>query len=183
MSSFDSEGFKARNYDFLHEVFNKCDILFLRATWLYQFEHYQFINILSDCQYHAVSAMHDADVHRRGRSYGGCAVLWHRDLAMSLPDCQYHAVSAMDDADVHHCGRPYGGCAVLWHRDLAMSFVPVETSTPRICAVHVKSKHMNCILASVYMPNDNDTDTTFNMYGDILYELSSLVNLYIVEAI
>ena len=84
----------------------------------------------------------------------------------------------MDDANVHRLGRPYGGCVVFWHHNLAINFVPVKTNSERICAVHVKSENINCILASVYMPNDDDTNISFNIYGDILYELSSLVALY-----
>ena len=28
------------------------------------------------------------------------------------------------------------------------------------------------------MPNDDDTNTNFNIYGDVLYELSSIIGLY-----
>ena len=84
----------------------------------------------------------------------------------------------MDDADVHRRGRPYGGVAVLWRHNLAMSFVPIKTNSQRICAVHVKSNDINCILASIYMPTDDDTTTNFNIFGDVLYELSTTIASY-----
>ena len=140
IASYNCQGAKFRNYDYIKDTFNKCDILLLQETWMYNFEHSQFINF--------------------------------------LPNCQYTAVSAMDDVDIHRSGRPKGGCAVLWRRDLAISFMPVHTNSKRICAVHAKSEHINCMIISVYMPIDDNTNVSFNFYGDTLYELSSLVSLY-----
>ena len=140
ISSYNCQGAKWKNCDYLVETFYNCDILFLQETWLYNFQHSHFKSV--------------------------------------LPECQYHAVSAMDDADVHRLGRPFGGVAILWHQKLVMSFVPIKTNTQRICAVHVKSDNINCVFASVYMPNDDNTNTNFNIFGDVLYELSSIVALY-----
>ena len=140
MSSYNCAGVKYRDFKYLNDTFNRCDILFLQETWLYNFEHSQLKDI--------------------------------------FPECQYHAVSAMDDADVHRLGRKFGGVAVLWRHNLAMSFTPVKTNSQRICAVHVKSSDINCILASVYMPTDDGTTANFNVFGDVLYELSSIVASY-----
>ena len=140
MTSFNCAGVKFRNFDYIKETFNKWHILFLQETWLHNFQHNQIKQI--------------------------------------LPKCQYHAVSAMEDADVHRVGRPYGGVAIVWKNNLPMSFVPIETNSQRICAVHVKSDTINCVLASIYMPTDDDTNTNFYIYGDFLYELSSIIALY-----
>ena len=72
ITSFNCQGFKFRNYDYLKEIFNKCDIIILQETWLYNFEHSMFNNVLPLSQYHAISAMDDSDIGRNGRPYGGC---------------------------------------------------------------------------------------------------------------
>ncbi len=36
---FSGSGFKFRNYDYLKEIFAKCNILLIHETWLYNFQH------------------------------------------------------------------------------------------------------------------------------------------------
>ena len=140
ITTFNCEGFKYRNYDYLSETFNNCDILLLQETWLYNFEH----NILNNI----------------------------------LQSSQYHAISAMDEADIGRAGRPYGGCAIVWHPNLNLSIEPVSTTSTRICAIHIKAENINCIIASIYMPTDDNSNNNFETYGDVLYELASLIALY-----
>ena len=82
--SFNCAGFKYRNFGYLKEIFNICDILLLQETWLYNFECSEFIKVLPNCQYHAISTMDESEVGRVGRPYGGCAILWHSDLALTF---------------------------------------------------------------------------------------------------
>ena len=140
MTAFNCQGFKYRNYNYVNEIFNKCNILMLQETWLYNFEHNNFTK--------------------------------------EIPNCQYYAISGMDEADVSRVGRPKGGVAILWHKNLKLAFTPIETSSVRLCALHIKSQECNLILINVYMPNDNDTEESYSMYGDILSEISSIMNLY-----
>ena len=84
LTTFNCEGFKYRNYDYISETFNKCDILLLQETWLYNFEHNILNNILQSSQYHAISAMDEADIGRAGRPYGGCEIVWHPNLNLSI---------------------------------------------------------------------------------------------------
>ena len=140
VTSFNCQGFKFRNYDYLIETYNKCDILILQETWLYNFEHCTLNNI--------------------------------------LPLSQHHAISAMDEAEIGRNGRPYGGCAIIWHNNINLSIEPVQTMSTRICAAHIKADNVNCLIASIYMPNDDNSNDNFEIYGDILYELSSLITLY-----
>ena len=84
ITSFNCAGFKYRNFSYLKEIFNKCDILLLQETWLYNFECSEFMNVLPNCQYHAISTMDESEVGRIGRPYGGCAILWHSDLALTF---------------------------------------------------------------------------------------------------
>ena len=139
-STFNCQGFKHRMYKYIKNKFKNCDVLLLQETWLYNFEHKMFSKI--------------------------------------IPDCQYHAVSTMDEAEVRRLGRPYGGCAVLWKKNLAVSVTPISTTSPRICAVAIKSEHVKTIVISVYMPSDDNSNNNYDIYGDVLYELSSIVGEY-----
>ena len=68
----------------MNTVFNKCDILLLQETWLHNFQFNEFTNVLNNCNYHPVTAMDEADIGRVGRPFGGCAIVWHRDLALTV---------------------------------------------------------------------------------------------------
>ena len=138
--TFNCQGFKSRMYDYIVEIFNKCDILILQETWLYNFEHNIFSHV--------------------------------------LPHCQYLAVSAMDEAEIGRKGRPFGGCAVLWHKNLALTITSISTTSNRICAVNVKYEQIRFILITVYMPNDDNSDSSYSMYGDVLSEISSIIRDY-----
>ena len=140
ITSYNCKGFKFRNYDYLKHLFKQNEIMLLQETWLYEFEHREFVRV--------------------------------------LPECQYVAVSAMEDANIGQVGRPYGGCAILYHRDLACSFNPISTMSKRVCAVTVEAENINLVLITVYMPCDDNTDEHFTIYGDVLYEISKIIDLY-----
>ena len=140
IATFNCQGFKTRMYDYIKELFYSCDILVLQETWLYNFEHHMFCNI--------------------------------------LPDCQYYAVSAMDEADLGRKGRPYGGCSIIWHKNLSISVSPISTSSSRICAVEIKSDTSKFMLITVYMPNDENSDRSYEIYGDVLSQISSIICNY-----
>ena len=139
ITSFNCQGFKYRNYDYLKDIFNKSDILLLQETWLYNFEHTIFNNV--------------------------------------LPLSQFHAVSAMDEANIGRMGRPYGGCSIVWHNNLNLSIEPVPMLSNRICAARIKAENINCIIASIYMPSDDNDNDNYEIFGDVLYEQSTLFPL------
>ena len=138
--SFNCSGFKFRNYDYLKDIFKKCDILLIQETWMYNFQH--------------------------------------EEIGKVLDDSEQHAVSAMDDWDVSRVGRPHGGCAIVWRRGLALDFQPLTTTSKRLCAVVAQSQCAKLLLVSVYMPNDDNCDRSFEIFGDVLNELSAMINLY-----
>ena len=140
ITSYNCNGFKSRNYNYIKEIFQKCDILLLQETWLHTFEHKNFSNIVTKCN--------------------------------------YHAISAMDETDVQRIGRPYGGVAILWNKNLKLSFIPITTNSNRVCAINIKCDYYNLIIFNVYMPNDNDSNENFDIYGDVLCEISSIINTY-----
>lgn len=140
LTSFNCSGFKNRNYEYLHDVYSKCDILFLQETWLYDFQH----SIIESV----------------------CV------------DSNYHAISAMDEGNIGQVGRPYGGCAIVWHRHLGVACHPVKTSSTRLCAVTVDAGVHKLLCVSVYMPNDDNSNASHNIYGEVLCELSTLISIY-----
>ena len=142
ITTFNCQGFKDRMYEYVKEVFLQCDIILLQETWLYNFEHKNFANI--------------------------------------IPNCQFHAKSSMDEADIQRKGRPFGGCAILWKKNITVSITPVNTTSPRICAVEVNSNQCKVLLVTVYMPNDNDNH---ELYGDVLSEVSSIICNYEYDVI
>ena len=83
ISSYNCAGFKHRNYNYINNLFNNCDILLLQETWLYNFEFKVFNNVINNSNYHAVSAMDETEIGRVGRPYGGCAIVWRRQLAIT----------------------------------------------------------------------------------------------------
>ena len=139
-ASFNCQGFKTRMLKYVENKFKICDVLLLQETWLYNFEHKLFKKI--------------------------------------LPDCQYHAVSAMDETEIQRTGRPAGGCAVIWKKNLEVSVTPINTNSPRICAVTMKSENTKLLIMSVYMPNDDNSHSSYEEYGEVLYEISSIVEQY-----
>ncbi len=102
----------------------------------------------------------------------------HEDTGKVLTDSEHHAVSAMDECDVTRVGRPHGGCAVVWRRDLGLVFHSVPTTSRRLCAVVAHSQSVKLLIVSVYMPNDDNCDLSFNIFGYVLKELSAMINLY-----
>ena len=84
----------------------------------------------------------------------------------------------MDEGNVIHHGRPHGGTAIIWHQNINLSVVPINTLSKRLCAVHIKGDTFDCIFASIYIPNDDNSLNSFEIFGDVLYEISTLISLY-----
>ena len=89
--SFNCKGFKSRNYDYLNDLFTKCDILMIQESWLYSFEFDQVSRILPNSIVMGVSAMQESEIRPRGRPFGGSMIIHKRNLA--LPILQVDALS------------------------------------------------------------------------------------------
>ncbi|KAI3385219.1 hypothetical protein SNEBB_001120, partial [Seison nebaliae] len=84
----------------------------------------------------------------------------------------------MDAADVGRAGRPYGGCGIVWRSDLRSPPVPIATTSRRLCAVRIRDETKDIVLVSVYMPVDDNTTTSYEIYGDTLSELEAIMQTY-----
>ena len=115
---------------YVKEKFEICDVLLLQETWLYKFDHKIFKKI--------------------------------------LPDCQYHAVSAMDETEIQRTGRPAGGCAVIWKKNLVVSIMSINTNSPRICAVTMKSENNRLLIMSAFMLNDDNSNSNYEEFGYVI---------------
>ena len=80
ISSYNCQGFKPRNYDFLKKLFSNINIRLLQEHWLYDFESSLITTVLPGSACHALSSMDSAEL-RRGRGYGGTAIVWHQGRA------------------------------------------------------------------------------------------------------
>ena len=82
----------------------------------------------------------------------------------------------MDESDVSRLGRPFGGCTIIWYPNLALTITPIVTTSSHICAVTITSKDISLLVVSVYMPTDDVVNCV--AYGDVLDEMSSIINSY-----
>ena len=79
IGTFNCQGFKYRNFDYIEGLFKSVKILLLQEQWLFDFEYDIFNKVLPNCQYIAKYEMKN-DSLNRGRPYGGCAIIWKKDL-------------------------------------------------------------------------------------------------------
>ena len=54
----------------------------------------------------------------------------------------------------------------------------MNTTSSRLCAVNVKYEQIQFMIIAAYMPNDDNSESSYNMYGDILSEISSIRGSY-----
>ena len=79
ISSFNCQGFKARNFDYVRKLFDRVDILCLQEHWLYDYEFIKFPEVLNNCNFFAKSSIKN-DILVSGRSYGGVAIIYKSNL-------------------------------------------------------------------------------------------------------
>ena len=95
-----------------------------------------------------------------------------------LPNCRHYCVSAMDDTDVVRLGRPHGGVAIGWKASLGLTIDSINVQNNRICAIKVVCNGTNYIFISIYMPVNNESFVSYREYGDVLNEISGLMQIY-----
>ena len=84
ITSFNCKGFKYRNYEYIRELFESCDILLLQETWLFRFQFSEVEKILNTCRCFGVSAMEEEDIGRSGRPHGGCLILYKKSSVLPI---------------------------------------------------------------------------------------------------
>ena len=81
--SYNTKGFKYRNFNYLKSLFRDHDIMFIQETWLFDFESITISNVLPNSIFASTSAMDSSDVNRRGRPYGGCAIICKNNYSLT----------------------------------------------------------------------------------------------------
>ena len=81
--SYNCQGFKNRNFDYINNIYKDSSVLLLQETWLHDFDSSKITTVLPGSCCHALSSM-DARVLSRGRDYGGTAVVWRSDLNLKV---------------------------------------------------------------------------------------------------
>ena len=135
--SYNCEGFKSRNFDYLNKLYTNVSIFLLQETWLHDF---------------------DSSV-----------------ITTVLPGSSCHALSSMDPAALRR-GRDYGGTAVVWRSELSLKVTPLDTASPRLCAVTMESGTVKLLVMSVYMPVDEAQNQ--NEFNDVIDDINSILNEY-----
>ena len=83
-------------FTFIDELFSDCDLLFLQELWMYQSEFHKLLSLGGSTDMIATSAM-DESVHRVGRPFGGCAIVWSASLKGSITkiECPCNQICAI----------------------------------------------------------------------------------------
>ena len=79
IGSYNCRGFNCSKIQFLQQVMNNLDILFIQEHWLNESRFTEFSNISKEFSFSAVCGMDNKEI-LKGRPYGGCAILWRSNL-------------------------------------------------------------------------------------------------------
>ena len=75
------------------------------------------------------------------------------------------------------CGRPYGGLGFVCDLSNGLSYIFEECASDRICGVKVlKNGHIILVIYGVYLPCDDRTNDSLDLYSDTLDQLQSLID-------
>ena len=95
-----------------------------------------------------------------------------------LPNSSCIGVSAMNDCDVGRQGRPHGGCLIIYKRNIAFTVNQITTTSSRLCAATFVNDSCKLLILSVYMPIDDNSNSSALEYGYILNEIYGLLEIY-----
>ena len=82
--TYNANNFDATKYEFIKEIFPKCDFLLLQETWLTENEFTRrFKNEFPNSEI-VVSSQMDLDGIKAGRPYGGVAICYHSNIKCKI---------------------------------------------------------------------------------------------------
>ena len=86
--TYNANNFDSTRYEFVKEIFPKCDFLLLQETWLIENEFIRrFKNVFPNSECIAASQM-DLDGIKAGRPYGGVAICYHSNIKCKVEPMQ-----------------------------------------------------------------------------------------------
>jgi len=81
--SYNCRGFNVAKRAYIKSLLSQCDILFIQEHWLSDGQLDQLGSLSPDHLFTAVSGFDNSDV-LSGRPYGGCAILWRRNISLKV---------------------------------------------------------------------------------------------------
>lgn len=82
IGTYNSNGFKLDRITYINRLKTNCDFILLQEHWLHESQLNMLENEL-DMYVHAISGMDSYSMHV-GRPSGGCAILWRKDLGITV---------------------------------------------------------------------------------------------------
>ena len=95
-----------------------------------------------------------------------------------LPEANIFMKSSMSEEDIDRYGKPFGGCAVAIRNSLNFNTVAVDTISNRLLILRMTNDRGKYLICNVYMPVNDGSVTSYEEFGDILSEMSSIMAIY-----
>ena len=88
--SYNCQGCGPSRFQYMGELLKNNDLLLIQEHWLHESQFVLFTQNLKDVTYHGICGM-QRNVLCQGRSYGGCAIIWHRRLLANIRPIPYES--------------------------------------------------------------------------------------------
>ena len=83
IATYNSHGSGAGRLEYVKKLSNNHDIILIQEHWLVPQQFHMYNNMLSNFNSHCISGITDGKL-LSGRPYGGCAVLWNKNIKASV---------------------------------------------------------------------------------------------------
>ena len=90
IASYNSHGSGSGRLEYINKLCNDHDIVLIQEHWLVTQQFHIYNNRLSNFNSHCISGITDSKI-LHGRPYGGCAVLWNKNMKASVTPVDTHS--------------------------------------------------------------------------------------------
>ena len=80
--SYNSHGSGCGRLEFIDKLLQSNDFILIQEHWLQECQFVIYDQSLVSVCHHCVSGMNPADINRCGKPFGGCAILWKKNIKM-----------------------------------------------------------------------------------------------------
>ena len=96
-------------------------------------------------------------------------------ISKYFQECESVNICGMNE-DIYCQGRPYGGCSIVYSNTLKVEPIYFENEK-RVCGITITLPHSVLSIFNVYMPCDDNSTESFDMYNHVL----SVISTYCVD--
>ena len=89
-ATYNSHGHGTGRLDYVKKIAHENDFLFVQEHWLFNQQVGMLEQKIPDCHVYLVSGMIDQSL-LRGRPYGGCAIIWKKNLDCSCTPITFNS--------------------------------------------------------------------------------------------